>query len=146
MRLRRAPFHEALVSPSLWLGCDPLLLIGLAALSALVGLVGGLGFREPLLCVVGFLLFWLGRKGLLWMAVQDPQLRRERDELRSALGRIGAWSFALETLPAAEARHVLDASRARAVKEEQYMAKLRDGALTLDLYGFRELGQPEDHR
>ncbi|MET7571995.1 4-carboxy-4-hydroxy-2-oxoadipate aldolase/oxaloacetate decarboxylase [Streptomyces sp. NPDC005492] len=52
----------------------------------------------------------------------------------------------IAVLPAAEARNVLDASRARAAKEDQYMAKLRDGALTLDLYCFRELGQPEDHQ
>ena len=35
---------------------------------------------------------------------QGPELRGERDELREALGRIGAWSFALETLTAAEER------------------------------------------
>ena len=33
---------------------------------------------------------------------QGLELREERDELREALGRIGAWSFALETMPAAE--------------------------------------------
>ena len=27
--------------------------------------------------------------------LQDLELRRERDALRDALGRIGAWSFAL---------------------------------------------------
>ncbi len=32
------------------------------------------------------------------------KLRGERDELRESLGRIGAWSFALETLTAAEER------------------------------------------
>jgi probable F420-dependent oxidoreductase, MSMEG_4141 family len=35
---------------------------------------------------------------------QGPELREERDELRESLGRIGAWSFALETLTAAEER------------------------------------------
>jgi probable F420-dependent oxidoreductase len=35
---------------------------------------------------------------------QGPELRGERDELRELLGRIGAWSFALETLTAAEER------------------------------------------
>ena len=37
---------------------------------------------------------------------QEPQgeLRGERDELRELLGRIGAWSFALESLTAAEER------------------------------------------
>jgi probable F420-dependent oxidoreductase len=34
----------------------------------------------------------------------DLELRQERDALREALGRIGVWSFALETLPAAEER------------------------------------------
>jgi probable F420-dependent oxidoreductase len=36
--------------------------------------------------------------------LQDLELRRERDALRDALGRIGAWSFALETMPAVEER------------------------------------------
>lgn len=36
--------------------------------------------------------------------LQDLELRKERDTLREALGRIGAWSFALEVLPAAEER------------------------------------------
>jgi probable F420-dependent oxidoreductase len=36
--------------------------------------------------------------------LQDLELRKERDELREALGRIGAWSFALEAMPAAEER------------------------------------------
>ena len=36
--------------------------------------------------------------------LQDLELRKERDALRESLGRIGAWSFALETMPAAEER------------------------------------------
>ena len=38
--------------------------------------------------------------------MEEPQgeLRGERDELRELLGRIGVWSFALETLTAAEER------------------------------------------
>jgi alkanesulfonate monooxygenase SsuD/methylene tetrahydromethanopterin reductase-like flavin-dependent oxidoreductase (luciferase family) len=35
---------------------------------------------------------------------QGVELRGERDELRESLGRIGVWSFALETLTAAEER------------------------------------------
>jgi probable F420-dependent oxidoreductase len=40
---------------------------------------------------------------------QEPQgeLRGERDELRELLGRIGAWSFALESLTAAEEREAV---------------------------------------
>src|ERR671918_127436 len=34
----------------------------------------------------------------------DVELRRERDALRTALGRVGVWSFALETQTAAEER------------------------------------------
>jgi probable F420-dependent oxidoreductase len=34
----------------------------------------------------------------------DVELRQERDALRQALGRVGAWSFALETRTAAEER------------------------------------------
>src|SRR5262245_42952438 len=36
--------------------------------------------------------------------LQDLELRKERDALRQSLGRIGAWSFALETMPAGEER------------------------------------------
>ena len=42
--------------------------------------------------------------------MEEPQgleLRAERDELRESLGRIGAWSFALETLTAAEEREAV---------------------------------------
>ncbi len=34
----------------------------------------------------------------------DLELRQERDELRTALGRVGVWTFALETQTAAEER------------------------------------------
>jgi probable F420-dependent oxidoreductase len=34
----------------------------------------------------------------------DLEFRQERDALRDALGRVGVWSFALESLPAAEER------------------------------------------
>ena len=37
----------------------------------------------------------------------DLELRQERDELRTALGRIGVWSFALETQGAAEEREAV---------------------------------------
>jgi probable F420-dependent oxidoreductase len=39
--------------------------------------------------------------------MEEPQgleLRQERDALRESLGRVGAWSFVLESLPAAEER------------------------------------------
>ena len=36
--------------------------------------------------------------------LRDLELRKERSALREALGRIGAWSFALETMPAAQER------------------------------------------
>ncbi len=42
--------------------------------------------------------------------MEEPQgleLRRERDELRESLGRVGAWSFAFESLPAAEEREAV---------------------------------------
>ncbi|MGA9159606.1 MAG: TIGR03620 family F420-dependent LLM class oxidoreductase [Actinomycetota bacterium] len=38
---------------------------------------------------------------------QGPELRQERDELRERLGRVGVWSFALESLPAAEEREAV---------------------------------------
>jgi probable F420-dependent oxidoreductase len=50
--------------------------------------------------------------------LQDLELRKERDALREALGRIGAWSFALEALPAAEEREAaaeIDALGYRAI-------------------------------
>ena len=37
----------------------------------------------------------------------DLELRKERDALREALGRAGVWSFALETLPAAEEKEAV---------------------------------------
>lgn len=40
-------------------------------------------------------------------------------------------------VPAARFSEVLEASRARAVKEAQFMERLRAGELTMDLYGFR---------
>jgi probable F420-dependent oxidoreductase len=42
--------------------------------------------------------------------MEEPQglaLRHERDELRESLGRIGVWSFALESLTAAEEREAV---------------------------------------
>ena len=37
----------------------------------------------------------------------DLELRKERDELREALGRVGVWSFALESVPAREEREAV---------------------------------------
>jgi probable F420-dependent oxidoreductase len=54
--------------------------------------------------------------------LQDLELRRERGELREALGRIGAWSFALETMPAAEER---------------------DAAAEIESFGYRAIWVPE---
>ncbi|MGN8027518.1 4-carboxy-4-hydroxy-2-oxoadipate aldolase/oxaloacetate decarboxylase [Microbacterium sp. 22242] len=45
-------------------------------------------------------------------------------------------------LPSGDVDRILDASRARAAKEDAYMARLRAGELTLDLYDFRRLGDP----
>jgi probable F420-dependent oxidoreductase len=39
----------------------------------------------------------------------DLELRRERDALRTALGKVGVWSFALETQAAAEERDAAEA-------------------------------------
>ncbi len=54
--------------------------------------------------------------------LQDLELRRERDALRDALGRIGAWSFALETMPAVQER---------------------DAAAEIESYGYRGIWIPE---
>jgi len=54
--------------------------------------------------------------------LQDLELRRERDALRNALGRVGAWSFALETMPAAEER---------------------DAAAEIESFGYRSIWVPE---
>ncbi len=45
-------------------------------------------------------------------------------------------------LPAARYGEILEAARERFLKEEAYMARLRAGELTLDVYGFRPLGDP----
>ena len=54
--------------------------------------------------------------------LQDLELRRERDALRESLGRIGAWSFALEAMPAAEER---------------------DAAAEIESFGYRAVWIPE---
>ena len=54
--------------------------------------------------------------------LQDLELRRERDALRASLGRVGAWSFALETMPAAEER---------------------DAAAQIESFGYRAIWVPE---
>jgi probable F420-dependent oxidoreductase len=54
--------------------------------------------------------------------LQNLELRRERDALRDALGRIGAWSFALETMPAPEER---------------------DAAAEIESFGYRAIWIPE---
>ncbi|MCE4026306.1 4-carboxy-4-hydroxy-2-oxoadipate aldolase/oxaloacetate decarboxylase [Microbacterium sp. Au-Mic1] len=45
-------------------------------------------------------------------------------------------------LPAGDVERIRDAARARAAKEDAYMARLRAGELTLDLYDFRRFGDP----
>lgn len=45
-------------------------------------------------------------------------------------------------LPSGDVDRILEAARARAAKEDAYMARLRAGELTLDLYDFRRLGDP----
>jgi len=72
MSVRRAPILEALVRPSLWYGCDPTALTVVSGVSAVVGIGGWWGFGEPLLAPIGALLFWSGRRALLWMAEKDP--------------------------------------------------------------------------
>lgn len=74
-RLPPEPIREALVRPNLWLGCDPVLLIALGTLCGLVGVGGGIGYRDPMLILVAMLLFSVGRWGLLQMAQKDPQMR-----------------------------------------------------------------------
>ena len=45
-------------------------------------------------------------------------------------------------LPAGDVERIRNAARARAAKEDAYMARLRAGELTLDLYDFRRFGDP----
>lgn len=45
-------------------------------------------------------------------------------------------------IPAAEVSKVIAAARERVAKEDTYMDRLRHGELTVDLYGFRALGEP----
>jgi len=73
MSVRRVRILQALVRPSLWFGCDPTALMIVSGISALVGLGGGIGFREPLLMPLGGFLFWAGRRGLLGLSQKDPQ-------------------------------------------------------------------------
>lgn len=48
--------------------------------------------------------------------------------------------------PANEYGRVLNASRARAEKEQSYLDRLRSGETTLDVYDFRQLGAPDEGR
>jgi 4-hydroxy-4-methyl-2-oxoglutarate aldolase len=48
----------------------------------------------------------------------------------------------IAVIPAERYDEVLEASRDRAAKEDAYMARLRDGETTLDVYDFRRLGEP----
>ena len=49
-------------------------------------------------------------------------------------------------VPSSQVDAAVQASRARAAKEADFMERLREGALTLDLYGFRGLADPEVFR
>lgn len=73
MTLPRVPFNQALVRSSLWFGCDPVSLMVLAGVSALIGIAGGIAYQQFILAPVGVLLFWLGRKGLMLVAKHDVQ-------------------------------------------------------------------------
>lgn len=48
----------------------------------------------------------------------------------------------IAVIPAERYDEVLEASRDRAAKEDAYMARLRDGETTLDVYDLRRLGEP----
>ncbi|MBN9128832.1 MAG: dimethylmenaquinone methyltransferase [Paenarthrobacter ureafaciens] len=45
-------------------------------------------------------------------------------------------------IPAADVSRVIEAARERVAKEDTYMERLRNGELTVDVYGFRALGSP----
>lgn len=45
-------------------------------------------------------------------------------------------------IPSAEVSRVVEAARERVAKEDTYMERFRNGELTVDVYGFRALGQP----
>lgn len=45
-------------------------------------------------------------------------------------------------IPSADVSRVVSAARERVAKEDMYMERLRAGELTLDVYGFRGLGDP----
>lgn len=45
-------------------------------------------------------------------------------------------------IPSAMVSRVVEAARARVAKEDTYMERLRSGELTVDVYGFRALGNP----
>ena len=99
-RVQAEVIREALVRPSLWLGCDPVLLIALGTLCGTVGVGAGVGYREPLLVLLGLVLFSVGRSGLLAMARKDPQLRAiwfRRAQYRTAYASRPRWDASNRT-------------------------------------------------
>ncbi|MDK1361700.1 dimethylmenaquinone methyltransferase [Arthrobacter sp. zg-Y1219] len=45
-------------------------------------------------------------------------------------------------IPSSEVSRVVEAARERVAKEDMFMERLRNGELTVDVYGFRALGEP----
>ncbi|WP_067180092.1 4-carboxy-4-hydroxy-2-oxoadipate aldolase/oxaloacetate decarboxylase [Microtetraspora niveoalba] len=72
--------------------------------------------------------------------VGSPVIMRGRVVNRGDL--VVADEDGIVVLPSASVDDVVAAARRRAAKEDAYMARLRDGELTLDLYGLRPLGRP----
>ncbi|WP_433367991.1 4-carboxy-4-hydroxy-2-oxoadipate aldolase/oxaloacetate decarboxylase [Streptosporangium sp. CA-115845] len=75
--------------------------------------------------------------------VGSPILLRGRPVRRGDL--VVADEDGIVVIPADQAGRVVEAARQRTAKEDAYMRRLRDGELTLDIYGFRGLGYPPGH-
>lgn len=73
-------------------------------------------------------------------AIGSPVVMRGRVVNRGDL--VVADEDGIVVLPSASVDDVVAAARRRVAKEDAYMARLRDGELSLDLYGFRPLGRP----
>ncbi|MEV7010034.1 4-carboxy-4-hydroxy-2-oxoadipate aldolase/oxaloacetate decarboxylase [Streptosporangium sp. NPDC051022] len=72
--------------------------------------------------------------------IGSPVIMRGRVVHRGDL--VVADEDGIVVLPAASVNGVLEAARQRVAKEDAFMRRLREGELTLDLYGFRGLGNP----
>lgn len=93
-KVPKIPVRAALVRTDLWLGCDRIGLTAAGAVSALVGIGGGVALGEWKLALLGGAMFWSFRELLRKLAKIDPKfvwiyLRALRE--RPVYDRVARW-------------------------------------------------------